>query len=155
MCEKLGLSWREKHRLRVFESRVLGKIFGCNRGEVTGTRGEHIEWSLMICPPHQILIGWSVKKDKMGGTCGTYAEEERCIQGFGRKPRGKRVNCKDINKCRWEYNITIDLQKICWGCGLDWSGSGHGDESSEFHEMWGISLLAEKLEASQEGLCSM
>jgi len=57
MCEKLGLSWREKHRLRVFENRVLRKIFGCNRDEVTGTGGEYIERSLMICTPHQILIG--------------------------------------------------------------------------------------------------
>jgi hypothetical protein len=48
----------------------------------------------MICTPHQTLIGWSIKKDKMGGTCGTYAEEERCIHGFGREIRGKEVNCK-------------------------------------------------------------
>jgi hypothetical protein len=27
---------REEHRLRVFENRVLGRIFGPNRGEVTG-----------------------------------------------------------------------------------------------------------------------
>jgi hypothetical protein len=27
---------REEHRLRVFENRVLGRIFGPKRGEVTG-----------------------------------------------------------------------------------------------------------------------
>jgi hypothetical protein len=42
---------REKSRLRVFENRVLRRIFGPKRYEVTG------EWSLMICTPHQILFG--------------------------------------------------------------------------------------------------
>ena len=27
---------------------------------------------------------------------------------------------------RWEDNITTDLQEICWGRGLDWSDSKHG-----------------------------
>jgi hypothetical protein len=27
----------------------------------------------------------------MGGTCGTYGVEERCIQGFGGKTRGKET----------------------------------------------------------------
>jgi hypothetical protein len=41
----------------MLESRVLRKIFGCRRDEVTGTGGEYIEKSLMICTLHQILIG--------------------------------------------------------------------------------------------------
>jgi hypothetical protein len=32
----LALTLREEHRLRVFENRVLRKIFGPNRDEVTG-----------------------------------------------------------------------------------------------------------------------
>jgi hypothetical protein len=37
MGMKLGLSHlREEHRLRVFENRVLKKIFGPKRDEVTG-----------------------------------------------------------------------------------------------------------------------
>jgi hypothetical protein len=27
--------------------------------------------------------GDQIKKHEMGGTCGTYGEEERCIQDFG------------------------------------------------------------------------
>jgi len=43
---------REKHRLRVFENRVLRRIFRPKRDEVTG------EWrSFMICTSHQILFG--------------------------------------------------------------------------------------------------
>jgi hypothetical protein len=36
MGVKLGLTLREEHRLGVFENRVLRKMFGPNRDEVTG-----------------------------------------------------------------------------------------------------------------------
>jgi hypothetical protein len=36
MGVKLGLTLREEHRLRVFENRVLRRIFGPKRNEVTG-----------------------------------------------------------------------------------------------------------------------
>jgi hypothetical protein len=37
MDVKLGLlTLREEHRLRVLENRVLKRIFGCKRNEVTG-----------------------------------------------------------------------------------------------------------------------
>jgi hypothetical protein len=35
-CETLSLMLREEHRLRVFENRVLRRIFGPKRDEVTG-----------------------------------------------------------------------------------------------------------------------
>jgi hypothetical protein len=35
-CETWSLTLREEHRLRVFENRVLGRIFGQKRDEVTG-----------------------------------------------------------------------------------------------------------------------
>jgi hypothetical protein len=35
-CETGSLTLREEHRLRVFENRVLGRIFGPKRDEVTG-----------------------------------------------------------------------------------------------------------------------
>jgi hypothetical protein len=35
-CETWCLSLREEHRLRVFENRVLRRIFGPKRDEVTG-----------------------------------------------------------------------------------------------------------------------
>jgi hypothetical protein len=43
-CETWSLTLREEHRLRVFENRVLGRIFGPKRDEVTGEwRKFHIE----------------------------------------------------------------------------------------------------------------
>jgi hypothetical protein len=35
-CETWSLTLREEHRLRVFENRVLRRIFGSKRNEVTG-----------------------------------------------------------------------------------------------------------------------
>jgi hypothetical protein len=35
-CETWSLTLREEHRLRVFENRVLRRIFGSQRDEVTG-----------------------------------------------------------------------------------------------------------------------
>ena len=35
-CETWSLTLREEHRLRVFENKVLRKIFGAKRDEITG-----------------------------------------------------------------------------------------------------------------------
>src|SRR5215510_2099136 len=37
-CENWSLTLREEHRLRVFENRVLRRVFGPKRDEVTGER---------------------------------------------------------------------------------------------------------------------
>jgi hypothetical protein len=43
VCETWSLTLREGHRLRVFENRVLRKIFGPKRYEVTELRKLHNE----------------------------------------------------------------------------------------------------------------
>ena len=35
-CETWSLTSREEHRLRVFQNKVLGKIFGAKKDEITG-----------------------------------------------------------------------------------------------------------------------
>ena len=55
----------------------------------------------------------------MGGTCSTYGEVVRCIQGSVRKPEGKRPLGRPMH--RWDGNIKMDLQEV--GCGgMDWIG---------------------------------
>jgi hypothetical protein len=46
---------REERRLRVFESRVLRRVFGSKRDEVTGSGENYIMRRLMICT-HSILF---------------------------------------------------------------------------------------------------
>jgi hypothetical protein len=51
------LTLRDECRLRVFENRVLRRIFGPKRDEVTGTGKDYITRSFMLCTPHQISFG--------------------------------------------------------------------------------------------------
>jgi hypothetical protein len=61
-CETWSLTLREEYRLRVFEKRVLRRIFGPKRDEVTGgLRKLHNE------------------EDEMGRACSTNGGEEECI----------------------------------------------------------------------------
>jgi hypothetical protein len=46
---------REERRLRVFENRVLRRIFGPKRDEVTGSGKDFIMRSLLIWTPQPIL----------------------------------------------------------------------------------------------------
>jgi hypothetical protein len=52
--EILSLTVREEHRLRVFENRVLRKIFGQKRVEVIGVRRKRLGKSLVICTLPQV-----------------------------------------------------------------------------------------------------
>jgi len=54
----------------------------------------------------------------MGGACGTYGGEERCVQGFGGETRGKKRQFGSLRH-RWEDNIKMDLYDVEWG-GMDW-----------------------------------
>jgi hypothetical protein len=48
---------REECRLRVFENKVLRRIFGPKRDEVTGSGEDYITKSFMLCTPHQVSFG--------------------------------------------------------------------------------------------------
>ena len=52
------LTLREESRLRVFENRVLRRVFGPKRDEVTGNGENYIMRSSVICTPCPILCGW-------------------------------------------------------------------------------------------------
>ena len=56
-CETWSLTLREEHKLRVFENRVLRRIFGPRRDGVTGEWRKLHNEGLMICTPHPILCG--------------------------------------------------------------------------------------------------
>jgi hypothetical protein len=57
-CETWSLTLKEEYRLRVFENRVLRRIFGPKRDEVTGEWRRLYKGNLMICTDHQILFWW-------------------------------------------------------------------------------------------------
>jgi hypothetical protein len=53
-CETWSLILMEGHRLRVFENRVLRRLFGPKRGGVTGGGENCITRSCIICALRQV-----------------------------------------------------------------------------------------------------
>jgi len=79
-CEAWSLTLREQHRQRAFESRVLRRIFGPNRGGVTGKWGRvHTgEFCVLYRSPDIIWMvksrrmRWAVNIARMGEGRGAY-----------------------------------------------------------------------------------
>ena len=80
--ETWSLTLREERRLRVFEKRVLRRIFGPKRDEVTGEwrtlRNE--ELNDLYCSPNIVRV---IKSRRIGWAGNVARMEERRIQGFG------------------------------------------------------------------------
>jgi hypothetical protein len=53
-CETWSLTLREEHGLRVFQNKVLRRIFGPKRVEVTGGWRNCIKRSFVICTLRQV-----------------------------------------------------------------------------------------------------
>jgi hypothetical protein len=76
-CESWSLTLREEHRLKVFENRVLRRIFGLKRDEVTGEwRKLHNEELRDLYSSPNIIRIIQVEEDEMGGPCSTNGGEE-------------------------------------------------------------------------------
>jgi hypothetical protein len=126
-CETWSLTLREEHRLRVFENRVLRRIFGPKRDEVTGEwRRLHNEElndlysSLNILPVIKSRrMRWTVHVGRMGEGSGAYMI-------LARRPEGRRPLGRP--RRRWEDNMKMDLQD--W-TGLVWLRIGTGGDSCE------------------------
>ena len=79
-CETWSLTSREEHRLRVFQNRVLRRVFGRKRDEVTGEwRNLHSEELNKLYTSPNIVM----EKNEMDRACSAYRGGERRIQGFG------------------------------------------------------------------------
>jgi hypothetical protein len=104
----------EERRLRRFGNRVLRRVFGPKRDEVTGKW--RMELSNLYSLPNIVRV---VKSRRMGGV-GHVARmgEGRCVHRVmvgkleGKRPLGRPRH-------RWEDNIKMDLQEVGGGCG-DW-----------------------------------
>ena len=57
-CETWSLTLKEERRVRVFENRVLRRVFGAKRDEVTGEWRKLHNEELSVCTPYPILCGW-------------------------------------------------------------------------------------------------
>jgi hypothetical protein len=86
--ETWSLTLREERRLRVFEHRVLRKVFWPKRDEATGKwRKLHNEELNDLYSLTNIVR--VIKSSRM--RCGAYGGGERCAQGVGGEARGKEA----------------------------------------------------------------
>jgi hypothetical protein len=111
--ETWSLKMRENRGLRVFENRVLSRIFGPKRDKVTGEwRRLYNEELYDLYSVTKFYLGDQIEKNEMGGAYSMYGGHERFIQGFGGegKPEGKRPLGRPRH--RWEDASKMDLQEV-------------------------------------------
>jgi len=116
-CETWSLTLREESRLRVFENRVLRRVFGSKRDEVTGEwRKLHNEELRYIYSLPNIV--WVVKSRRMrwAGHVARVGEGRDVYRVLVGKPEGKSPLGRP--RRRWEDNIEMDLREV--GGGGDW-----------------------------------
>jgi hypothetical protein len=119
-CETWSLTLREEHRLKMFENRMLRRIFGPKSDEVTG------EWSKLhneelhdLYTSPNIVRAIKSRRMRWAGHVAQMGEERGVYRVLVGKPEGKSPLGRP--RQRWADNIRMNLQKE--GCeGMDWIG---------------------------------
>jgi hypothetical protein len=115
---------REVHRLRVFENRVLRRIFGPKRDEMTGKwRKMHNEELHNLYSSPDIIRQIKSRRMKWAGHVTRMGEERKLYKVLVGKPEGKRLLGRP--RRRWEDGIGLDLREIGLE-DLDWNSTGSG-----------------------------
>jgi hypothetical protein len=79
----------------VSENRVLRRIFGPKRDELTGQwRKLHNEELHNLYSSPDYYYADQIEENEVGGPCGTHERGEKCVQGFGGKARREKTTLK-------------------------------------------------------------
>jgi hypothetical protein len=107
-CETWSLTLREERRLRVFENRVLRRIFGPKRDEVTGEwrKRRNEEINDLYCSPNNFRVTKS-RRMRWAGHLAGVGERRGIYKDFVGKPEVKRPLGRP--RRRWKDNIKIDI----------------------------------------------
>jgi hypothetical protein len=109
-----SLTLREEHRLRVFENRVLRRIFGPERDEVTGGWRElHNEELHGLYSSPSIVRVIKARRMKWVGHVARMGDVRGACNILVGKPEGRRPLGRP--RRRWEDNIKMDLWHIRFG----------------------------------------
>jgi hypothetical protein len=114
--ETWSVTLREECRLRVFKNRVLRRIFGPKREEVTGEwrKLHNEELNDLYSSPNirsikSRMMKWVERVAHMGDIRGAY-------RNFVGKPEARRPLGRP--RRRWDDNIKMDHQKVGWD--IEW-----------------------------------
>jgi hypothetical protein len=115
-CETWSLTLREECRLRVFENRVLRRIFGPKRDEVTGAwrRLHNKELYALYSSPNIIRVIKS-RRLRWAGHVARLGERRGAYRALVGKPDSIRP--LERHRRRWEDNIKVDFREVGWGGG--------------------------------------
>jgi hypothetical protein len=102
---------RDKHRLRVFENRVLRKIFGPKRDKLRGEwiKLHHEQLNDLYSSSNIFRVNKS-RRIRWAEHVVMYGGQERCIRDFGGNPGGYRPFGRTGR--RWKANNKIELQEL-------------------------------------------
>jgi hypothetical protein len=108
--------WGE-HRLRVFENRVLRRIFGPKRDEVTGQwRTLHSGELQNLYSSPDIIRQIKSRRMRWAGHVERMGKRRNVCRVLVGTPEGKRP--LGIPRGRWDEGIKMDLREIGWGRGV-------------------------------------
>ncbi|KAJ4428226.1 hypothetical protein ANN_24242 [Periplaneta americana] len=110
-CETWTLTLREEHRLRVFENKVLRKIFGAKRDEVTEEwrKLHNAELHALYSSP-DIIRNIKSRRLRWAGHVARMGESRNAYRVLVGRPEGKRPLGRP--RRRWEDNIKMDLREV-------------------------------------------
>ncbi|KAJ4446015.1 hypothetical protein ANN_12701 [Periplaneta americana] len=110
-CETWTLTLREEQRLRVFENKVLRKIFGAKRDEVTGEwrKLHNTELHALYSSP-DIIRNIKSRRLRWAGHVARMGESRNAYRVLVGRPEGKRPLGRP--RRRWEDNIKMDLREM-------------------------------------------
>ncbi|KAJ4429610.1 hypothetical protein ANN_21796, partial [Periplaneta americana] len=110
-CETWTLTLREEHRLRVFENKVLRKIFGAKRNEVTEEwrKLHNTELHTLYSSP-DIIRNLKSRRLRWAGHVARMGESRNAYRVLVGRPEGKRPLGRP--RRRWEDNIKMDLREV-------------------------------------------
>jgi hypothetical protein len=107
----------------VFENRVLRRIFGPKRDDVTGEWRKLHNGELHSLYTSPDLIRQTKSRNlRLVGHVARMREGRNVYMVLMGKPEGKGP--LEGRRCRWKDGIKMDLREIGWGRGVDSPGSG-------------------------------
>jgi hypothetical protein len=120
MGETWSLTLREEHRPRVFGNRVLRRIFGPKRDEVTGEwRKLHNEELRDLYSSPRIIRIIKSRKIRWARHVAQMGEKRNAYRLLVGKPEVRRPLGRP--RRRWVDNIRMDLGEVGWS-DVDWIG---------------------------------